>query len=231
MKHIIIIAVLFFSVKAFSQCPQLPKLKFKAKTIQDFIPKGWYIMDSAKNDFNNDGLQDVALVIANTATETKEDFEHDCNRALAILQKTTEGYLLNSYTNSGVLCKNCGGVFGDPYNGINLKDNILSIQHFGGSAWRWSINYTFRFQKNTWQLIGLTYNSFFNASDCNGAGVGEAGKNIQDVNFSTSKVHLVKTKETNCKPYKDITIPFKKKPLIDLKNFDVEADYFPLKND
>lgn len=49
----------------YAQCPILPALPKSAKTIQAFIPKTWFILDSAKSDFNADKLLDIVLVIAN----------------------------------------------------------------------------------------------------------------------------------------------------------------------
>lgn len=213
----------------YAQCPILPALPKSAKTIQAFIPKTWFILDSAKSDFNADKLLDIVLVIANEKENGQDNFEFECNRAILILQKTKEGYILSSFTKEGVLCKQCGGVFGDPYAGISLEKNVLKMNHYGGSNWRWTQDYTFRFQQNEWQLIGISNDSFFVGSDCDGEGVGDAGRNLVEVNFSTSKIHIIKTKDTECKPYKDEWLTCKKKPLISLSQFDVSEDYMPIK--
>lgn len=39
---------------------------------------------------------------------------------------------------SVVLCLTCGGIFGDPFEGVEFKDDSLLIYHYGGSNRRWS---------------------------------------------------------------------------------------------
>jgi hypothetical protein len=52
-----------------------------------------------------------------------------------------------------VLCLGCGGVFGDPYAGMTIRNNFFSVEHYGGSNWRWSRIITFRFDQKTKQLV------------------------------------------------------------------------------
>lgn len=211
-----------------AQCPN-PVIPKSGKTIQAFVPKGWFIKDSTKGDFNNDKLEDVVLVLANDKEEAENNYDYECARPILILQKTKTGYLLSAFSKKGVLCKNCGGVFGDPFESISLKNNVLNINHYGGSAWRWTKNLTFRFQNKKWELIGISEDSYFNAEECGDAGVGNSGRNLSEVNFSTSKMHIIRTTDTNCKPDKDIWLKFTKKPLINLNQFDIDKNYLPLK--
>lgn len=226
-KVILIISISFFSFNLFSQCPK-PIIPNEGKTINTFVPKEWFIKDSVFGDFNKDGLKDIVLVIAHD-NENKDLQDYECARGMLILQKTKLGFVKSAYCNNAILCKNCGGVFGDPYNGITLEKNILQINHYGGSAWKWTQNYTFRFQQNKWELIGLSFSSFYSLNDCNGKGIGYAGLVLDEANFSTSKAHIIRTKEEQCKPNKDLWIPFKKKTLININQFDVEKEYMPIK--
>lgn len=216
------------SFNTFSQC-NYPKLPQKGNNIEAFIPQGWKIMDSVSGDFNNDRQIDVVVVLVSEMESTDDQASFECNRPLLILQKTPTGFLMSSYAKEAVLCKGCGGVFGDPYDGISLKNNVLNISHYGGSAWRWSSNFTFRFQKNQWQLIGCSQSSYWSVGECEG-GPGDAGFNLSEANFSTSKAHIVKTKEDACKPYIDKMVSFPKKPLVSLQGFSATTDYFPIKN-
>ncbi|MEZ5046619.1 MAG: hypothetical protein R2831_06470 [Chitinophagaceae bacterium] len=227
--RILMFALLVLSnLFSLAQCPN-PIIPKSGKTIQDFVPKGWFIKDSIEGDFNQDKLQDAVLLIAHNQELDDSKVDYDCNRPLIILQGTNSGYILSAYTKDGVLCKHCGGVFGDPYESITLKNNVLNINHYGGSAWRWTNNYTFRFQNKRWELIGISQDSYYNAADCPDDGVGSAGRNLSEVNFSTSKMHIIKTKDTNCKPFKDTWLSFKRKSLINLMNFEIDKNYFPIK--
>jgi len=226
MKHISILVLLFMAQSLLAQ-PKAISFPKTALSIQEFIPTDFFIIDSVQDDFNQDGLNDIVLVLA-LKTELSQDFSNETNRTLLILQKNLNGYQLSSYTTNGILCKNCGGIFGDPFDYISLKKNILDIHHYGGSAWRWTSHFTFRFQQNRWELIGISQDSFWINSDCDGQGIGDAGRNLTEVNFSTSKMNVTRTKGTECKPFKNTTIRFAKKPLIQLSQFNVDQTYWPI---
>ena len=216
---------------AFSQCDKLPEINKLGKTWQSFIPQKWKLMDSATSDFNNDGLIDIALILENENNNEHDD-DLNCHRPLLILEKTKNGFVLNTLCKQAVLCNQCGGVFGNPYNGITFKKNILTINHYGGSAWRWNINYIFRFQKTKkWELIGMYDNSYWTMGDCKENEIGGAALNSIDVNFNTSKAHIIKTKDDSCNPYEDVWKSFPKKTLEELKNFSVEKSYNPFPNE
>jgi hypothetical protein len=55
-----------------------------------------------------------------------------------------------------VLCKDCGGVFGDPFVGIKIIRGVIVIDHYGGSRNRWGYTHRWRYQDGDWFLVGLT---------------------------------------------------------------------------
>lgn len=60
-----------------------------------------------------------------------------------------------------VLCDECGGVFGDPYEGISFERDTLKLRHYGGSAWRWASEHAFiHAVDGSWPLVGLTKVSY-----------------------------------------------------------------------
>lgn len=193
--------------------------------LSSMVPNGFFILDSAIGATGTNGEQHIALVLA--ANEENEDLmESEIPRRVLML-KNVSGELIKVARNDDlILCKMCGGIFGDPYNGIELKNNILKISNYGGSAWRWNANYTFRFQHNEWQLIGATYDSYFNAKDCGGDGT-SAGRQLEDINFSTGKMRILHTYETECTPYQDDLIIFGKKSPISLSNFPGSPNQWP----
>ncbi|MFL9484747.1 hypothetical protein ACI6Q2_18330 [Chitinophagaceae bacterium LWZ2-11] len=136
----IIIIILLFCEASFGQY----------KNLQQFIPKNFTILDSASGDLNKDGFRDLILIL-------RSDFEKDSpdtTRPLLILEGNANGqYKLVARNDSVVLCKECGGIFGDPYNHITVKGSYFSIEHMGGSAWRWTRIITFKFDAKTNQFI------------------------------------------------------------------------------
>jgi len=189
------------------------------KKFKPFLSPKETVLDTAMADFNKDGLNDLVIVAEDTSTEEQ-------NRSLIILSNAANGFTVAAKSKAAVLCKSGGGVFGHPYSGISFGKNVLNIYHYGGSNWKWTNNFTFRFQNNQWELIGISNDSFFSGDDCNGEGVGIAGQNLKEVNFSTKKVHIIKTKETNCKPYLNKWYILKSFNKIMLNDFDIDKDYF-----
>jgi len=47
-----------------------------------------------------------------------------------------------------------GGSLGDPYQGMEIQNNLLSISHYGGSGWKWGHTDKYRYQEGGFYLIG-----------------------------------------------------------------------------
>jgi hypothetical protein len=77
-------------------------------------------------------------------------------RTVVVLKAGTNGQLRIVAENSGaVLCRHCGGVMGDPFQGITISNGRFTFQHYGGSSWRWTAAYTFVYDraKKDWFLF------------------------------------------------------------------------------
>jgi hypothetical protein len=61
-----------------------------------------------------------------------------------------------------VYCSTCGGMMGDPFQGVQAGPKTFTVSHYGGSGWRWSVDYTFKYSRrdNTWQLVRVAESSF-----------------------------------------------------------------------
>lgn len=136
-KYPIILLIFFVSVQnAFGQY----------KKLKQFIPADFTILDSASGDLNKDGIKDLVLILRNNY----ENLNADTARPLLLLQGNGAGqYKLLARNDSVVLCMGCGGVHGDPYQGITIKNGYFSIENFGGSGWRWTRIITFKFDPKT----------------------------------------------------------------------------------
>jgi hypothetical protein len=122
----------------------------QSKDWKHFIPKGFTLLDSASGDINEDGFTDLILILKNH-TEVEMS---DTTRPLLILQGSkNKTYTLIARNDHVVLCQACGGVFGDPYASLVVKHNYFSIEHYGGSNWRWTRIITFKYDLKTKQYV------------------------------------------------------------------------------
>ena len=136
---------------------------FAQKTsVNDFVPKGFSILDQASGDLNQDGFNDYIVILRNNL----DTLSADTARPLLVIHGQQNGsYKLIGRNDSIVLCKSCGGAFGDPYSAITIKDNYFSVEFYGGSAWRWSRVITFKYNLTTKSYIlhkdaGESFNAF-----------------------------------------------------------------------
>ena len=211
--------------KLFSKQERVTSSYDPEKGIDDNIPEGYELKELLAGKPKEDSRKFIVLVLSPIGEEDYDSIAQ-INRKLIVLEQSRSYTQVIATSDEVVLCKSCGGIFGDPYNGIELKANILKVSNYGGSAWRWSENYTFRFQDYEWQLIGATYDSYFNAKECPD-GVGSAGRQLEDINFATRKMQIIHTRERNCTPYEDYWKKFEKKKPIALNAFPGKASQWP----
>jgi len=196
----------------------------QTKDYKIFIPKNYdtLIGGFAKDDLNKDGIGDIALALYHKIEKENTEVDDDSfpPRLLIILIGTQNGYIESAKSQTALLCKKCGGLFGDPIEGISIEKNILIISHYGGSAWRWSITDKFRFQNNDWFLIGETKNSYWDVEMCDKL-KDFAGTNYDDENFVTGEFEIKKISE-DCKLLENKKGRRAIKPLILLANFNID---------
>lgn len=129
-----------------------------------FVPINYSILDSVSGDLNLDGISDYILVLKQNGEDTLSDVVNNpSKRPLLILIRDKNNQLqLTRRNDNTVYCVDCGGILGDPYTGITIKNGYFSIEHYGGSAWRWTriITYKYLSQENEWLLHKDGYESF-----------------------------------------------------------------------
>lgn len=134
------------------EAPQLPET---GSQITDFVPEGWELWDSVELDFNEDGIPDyVGVLQAVLADEDKDQtFQPEYPRILfAAASDGTAGYCLDFQDGNVVRTRDEGGVFGDPYLPLTAERTSFTIHTYGGSAWRWSEDYTYTYREGDWWL-------------------------------------------------------------------------------
>ena len=124
--------------------------------VTPFVEQGTKAIALERGDLNGDGRGDFILVLE------KENPARDGNdfpanqRPLLVLLRGADGKLTAAKRNERiVMCSQCGGVFGDPFEGVVAGRNTFSVEHYGGSNWRWKYSYKFNYSRidKTWQLV------------------------------------------------------------------------------
>lgn len=188
---------------------EIVDIPVSGKSLESFIPKGWRLLDKADGDLNTDKLVDTAAVIEQDRKWVVEDFGSAPERILIILNKQKDGsYKMALSSINAILKADEGGIFGDPYEDISIKNGVLTFSFYGGSNYRWGYTYKFRYQNNGWFMIGATLYNIY-------TGTGEYTS--KDFNLSIGKETVTKGVEGVKSTMKNINRG--KKPLVNLRNF------------
>jgi hypothetical protein len=120
--------------------------------ISSFVPKQTTVRLEQRGDFDDDGDEDILLVLQNLGGDEPQ-FKP---RTLVLLRRNAGGQLEKSIDNSkAILCQRCGSfMLEDSLESIHIAKNGFSLRFEGLSRVMWSRDYRFEYsdQANTWQL-------------------------------------------------------------------------------
>lgn len=224
---IVCVVVLLSCTESFSQSRVLSKIPLTGVSPRLFIPAGYDTLQTAEGDLNKDGIADFAMVLQSDkerdASLDEEGIDVDSlpKRILVVLLKKNDVYQLAAKTDKAILCKYCGGIFGEPFDGIWIDKGILQLHHYGGSAWRWSYTHKFRYQQNNLYLIGETTLSYWNVENCEKLDE-FAGTEYMDINYVTGQYEQKKVSAEGCKLLINKKGKKPVKPLKKLSQFSIE---------
>jgi hypothetical protein len=158
---ITLLLVLCFSVIGANG--QTEEVKIPAE-VKPFVEQQTKPITLESADLNGDGLKDYVLVLERENPSEKDEHDFPKNqRPLLILVRGTDNKLSEAKRNEAiVMCSECGGMMGDPFAGVTVGKNTFTVTHYGGSAWRWEVNYKFNYSRidKTWQLVRIEKTSF-----------------------------------------------------------------------
>lgn len=124
--------------------------------ISIFLPENYTVLDSISGNLNLDNYNDMILVLKkNNEEKTSDVIDNPEKRPLFILiGEPNNHYKLIEKNYNSVYCIDCGGMMGDPYVRIVIKQGYFSVEHYGGSSWRWKRIITYKYSKedNNWFL-------------------------------------------------------------------------------
>lgn len=199
--------VLFFLISKAQESEAFKRIAKAGRSYKDFIPKGCDTLGMAKGDLNKDGREDIVLALNNISE----------GRIILVLFKTGSGYSLHSKATGVLMCKECGGNF-DPYAGVIIRNGLLIINHFGGTALKWEIKSIYTYQNNEFYLIGERQSGFrSNGSYCDK--YDEFSEfSFQETNYITGQQKL-KEISGDCKLIVNKKTKVKIKPLVRMADY------------
>lgn len=174
MRLFTIIAILLISnFSSFSQSGtlfyiEIPQIQGSGKTVNDFIPAPWHILESASGDLNGDAKPDYVLILGVTNKElAKHDIDtvrNEVPRVLVVLVSDKGKLKVDQQTHKLVLPSAFGGNFdplemNDPLS-IDEKNKSITVSMYGGLRERWAIHYTFQKDESDWTLHSATLSRY-----------------------------------------------------------------------
>jgi hypothetical protein len=123
-----------------------------------FAPTGTVARASARGDLDGDGDEDALLVVEREGADAATS-----PRALLLLRRDAKGTLQAAVTGTNaILCLKCGGMMGDPLQGMRVGRGEFTLRFEGGSRELWSSEFRFAYarDRDTWRLTGIAHGGF-----------------------------------------------------------------------
>ncbi|HEX8279408.1 MAG TPA: hypothetical protein VF540_11965, partial [Segetibacter sp.] len=161
-KTLLILTVCLSTIVATAQEDEL-KIPDQIKL---FVEKNMKAIMLEKGDLNGDGEKDYILVLEKATVKPEDQYTDESERPTLILVHGIEGKLFVAARNNLIVrCKNCGGAYGDPFDGIKVRRNSFTVSNTMGSRERSSESFQFNYSSRdkTWQLVRavqIDYDSF-----------------------------------------------------------------------
>jgi hypothetical protein len=146
----------------------IPQIQGSGKTVNDFIPARWHILESSGGDLNGDARPDYVLILGVTnkelATHNIDTVRNEVPRLLVVLVSDTKGFKVDQQTHKLILPSAFGGN-SDPIKmteplSIDTKNKSITVSMYGGSRERWVIHYVFQKEDLDWTLHSATLTTY-----------------------------------------------------------------------
>lgn len=117
------------------------------------VPEGFTPLDSIRGDLDRDGQDERVMVYE---AITPDSLYNSAARKLCIYQNEGGRWELWQTSDQALMGSRDGGMMGDPYQGLEIKSDVLVINQYGGSSWKWSATDKYRWDGSAFRLIGYT---------------------------------------------------------------------------
>lgn len=172
MKHILLFTLLLshffanaqYGIRHLSVITNLPE------AIAQFVPKGFVALDTTYGDLNKDSIPDLILVACSPDEEKFDTVDYKRPLLILIGQQNSQ-YKLAGRNDDIVLHLHSGGIMGDPFMGIAIKNGYFSAEHYiGYHDTRIASTITFKYSSSNknwflYKVIKETNNLTFPDSD------------------------------------------------------------------
>ncbi|MGY3052470.1 hypothetical protein ACVWYG_000660 [Pedobacter sp. UYEF25] len=168
-----VVFLLLTRVAAAQKTFRFPKLPATITDIKQSIPADWHLFSKAFGDLNADGTEDLAVILeadrevnetrvyGDNHTDIIKEKQKPRILVLFFRDKNSNRFQLSAQNNNFILREKEGGILGEPFEQIAIKDEQLYLRFKGGSIWRWEMGYTFKFLNNDWTLTNAI-TSYYN---------------------------------------------------------------------
>ena len=132
-----------------------------------FIPKNYFVLQSAEGDLNIDGINDVVLVLAKNGEDSLSTMDHPIKRKFLLLVGSSDKTYELAFQNDNVVYYyNYDPNFKDAFTDVTVNKGSFIVNHYGGFSERWSRASTFSYNTTAkkWYLT-KDENSTFEATD------------------------------------------------------------------
>lgn len=140
MKKVIYILILLFTAVQFANGQEIP------------IPDNYSIVNSVLGDLDKDSIEEL-VVAYNIGPKNEID---GVSRELVIYKFKNNEWKEWKRSSQALYGSRDGGMMGDPFGEIEIKNGILLISQNGGSSWKWGFTDKYRFQNGEFYLIGYS---------------------------------------------------------------------------
>lgn len=140
------------------------KTETKPTVFENLLKEGYEVLlsDTLKAE-----QREFVVVALKNAAEDSLMFASNTTvvRPLLILEKQPSGIFDIAFRNdNAIFCASCGGMMGNPFEGIEIRDQMIIINHSGGSRYRWTRNVSFSYspKEEAWFLSsdqGVSFDS------------------------------------------------------------------------
>lgn len=147
-----------------------------------FLPPGTSLRLAERGDIDGDGDQDAVIVL-----ETGDGDAARQPRPLLLLRRDADGRLQRAIESPrAISCRRCGGMIGDPLQGIRIASGALTLRFEGGSREMWSSEFEFTpAPGGEWRLTDVTHRGFDRADGGKSAERTLSPEEIGDVSLAS----------------------------------------------